>query len=87
MKSITVEYLLTEEQAERLFKIASAYEKKGIHTTEETHFGFIMTEGARWEIDDRLSLHEWRLGMSDSWNRDSWKKDWKKQGENLCVRE
>lgn len=59
IKEMSVEYLITDEQAERLEKLVEAYAKKGLkNTTPEKVFQLIMITGASHEIDKKLSMEE-----------------------------
>lgn len=74
MREITVTYLLSEEQEERLRIIAEAFNKKAAqyqeHSTqkfsnksEDAWFENIMCEGSMFDINDRFTHYEKMFGI------------------------
>lgn len=63
-RTISVEYVISDEEYGRLERIAEAYKEKGLVQTPERAFESIMTCGAKGEIEDRMSLHERWLGIN-----------------------
>lgn len=76
MREITVTYLLSEEQEERLRIITEAFNKKATqcykeHSTqkfsdksEDAWFKNIMCEGSKFDINDRFTHYEKMFGIS-----------------------
>lgn len=65
MQEITVKYLLTDEEVERLKKITEEYKKQGLNVTKEKEFEFIMCLGSSYDIDSKFKFHEWKLGLRE----------------------
>lgn len=64
---LTVSYVIDDEVYARLQKINEEYKKKGIDGSSEDLFSFIMTAGSFFDIDGKFKLHEWQLGLRESW--------------------
>ena len=67
MREITVKYTLKDEDEERLKKITEEYKKRGINLSEDKIFESIMCCGCKYDIDSRLKLHEWKLGLREDY--------------------
>lgn len=65
MKEITVKYLLTDEEVERLQKITEWYKKQGLDIPLEKQFENIMCAGSKHDIDSKFKFHEWKLGLRE----------------------
>lgn len=65
MKEITVTYTLSDKDEYRLKKITEEYRKQGIDLTEDKLFKTMMTIGSFHTIDQKLSYHEWSLGLKE----------------------
>ena len=66
MKQITVTYLLSDEELERLERIVEAYkEQKGLDSTPCRLFEGIMLCGAKYDIDKKFSTHEEILSLQN----------------------
>lgn len=62
-----VNYMLDEQELERLKNIRAAYQKRqGLYLDMEEQFELIMTHGSKWEIDRRFKNHEIFLGLKKS---------------------
>lgn len=66
MKEIKVNYLINDEEYERLSKITEEYKKQGLDTTPERMFELIMTLGCIYNIDEKFKYHEWQLGLREN---------------------
>lgn len=67
MQEITVKYLLTDEEVERLKKITEEYKKQGLDLTPEKQFENIMFAGSKYDIDKKFKLHEFSLGLREDY--------------------
>ena len=67
MQEITVKYLLTDEEVERLQKITEEYKKLGLDLPPEKQFGNIMCCGSKFDIDSKFKFHEWKLGLREDY--------------------
>ena len=65
MQKITVKYLLTDEEMERLQKITEGYNKQGMKLTCEKQFENIMFAGSKYDIDNKFKFHELALGLRE----------------------
>ena len=63
MREITVKYLLTDEDENRLKKITEAYRKQGLNESEDEMFASIMDHGSTYDIGQKLRYHELSLGI------------------------
>ncbi|GEM_PF-5793341 len=68
MKEITVKYLISDEQEQRLLKITEEYNKQGVDNDINEQFEFIMTLGSKFNIDEKLKFHEYKLGLKNETN-------------------
>ena len=68
MKDITITFTLYDEHEERLKKIVEEYKKQhNFEQTEDKMFEFIMLAGSTHDIDAKLKLHEWKLGLREDY--------------------
>ena len=67
MREITVTYLLMNEDEKRLENITEEYKKRGVNLSEDKQFESIMRYGCMYDIDSRLKLHEWKLGLREDY--------------------
>lgn len=67
MRHISVEYLVEDEEYERLKKITEGYKIQGLDLTPEKMFQGIMTTGAKYDKDDKLKFHEWKLELRENY--------------------
>ena len=68
MRDITVKYTLKDEDEERLKKITEEYKKQyDFEMTEEKMFDSIMCLGSWHNIDDKVKVHERRLGLIEDY--------------------
>lgn len=65
LREITVSFLLTDEQEQRLREITEAYKKLGHDLTEEKVFQMMMSGGCKYDIDNKLKFHECKLGLDE----------------------
>lgn len=65
MREITVSFLLTDEQEQRLREVTEAYKKLGHDLPEEKVFQMIMSGECRYDIDNKLRFHECKLGLDE----------------------
>lgn len=63
MRTISVNYLISDEEYARLVKITEGYKEQGVDCTPEEQFEFIMRMGSKYNIDNKFSLHERILGI------------------------
>ena len=70
MREISVTYLLSDEDEERLKKITEEYKKQGLDMTEDKIFEGIMFCGAMYDIDKKFTLHESSLGLRENCKED-----------------
>lgn len=68
MHNITVEYLIEDDEYERLKSITDGYKKLGLEGfTPEKMFESIMITGSKYNKDDKFKLHEWKLGLREDY--------------------
>ena len=67
MREITVNYLLLDEDEERLKRITEEYKKQGLNLSEDKMFEGIMCCGSQYDIDNKLKFHEWKLGLREDY--------------------
>lgn len=66
-RSIEVSYMIEDEEYTRLMVISEEYKKQGLDMTPEKMFESIMLLGAKYNKDDKLKFHEWKLGLRDDY--------------------
>lgn len=69
MREITVNYLILDEDEERLKKITDEYKKQGLNLSEDKMFENIMCCGSKYDVDSKLKFHEWKLGLREDYNQ------------------
>lgn len=67
MREVIVEYMLLDEDEQRLEKITEEYRKQGLDFTSDKMFESIMFCGSKFDIDNKFKFHEWKLGLRDYW--------------------
>ena len=67
MREITVNYLILDEDEERLKKITEEYKKQGLNLSEDKMFEGIMCCGSKYDVDSKLKFHEWKLGLREDY--------------------
>ena len=65
MREITVNYLILDEDEERLKRITEEYKKQGSNLSEDKMFDAIMCLGSYHDIAKKLKFHEWKLGLRE----------------------
>ena len=66
MREITVNYLLSDEDEQRLCRITEEYKKLGLNLSLDKQFEAIMCCGSRYDVDAKFKFHEWKLGLRES---------------------
>ena len=69
MREITVNYLLLDEEEERLNKITEQYKKQGLNLSEDKMFEGIMCCGSKYDVDSKLKFHEFKLGLREDYHQ------------------
>lgn len=66
---ITVEYLVEDDEYERLNRITEEYKKQGLDKdfTPEKMFQAIMTTGSKYDKDEKFKFHEWKTGLREDY--------------------
>lgn len=67
MREVIVKYTLLDEDEQRLEKITEEYKKQGLDFTSDKMFESIMLTGSKYNIDDKLKFHEWKLGLRENY--------------------
>lgn len=67
MREITVNYLILDEEEERLKRITEEYRKQGSNLSEDKIFEGIMCCGSEYDVDAKLKFHEWKLGLREDY--------------------
>ena len=67
MREITVNYLILDEDEERLKKITEEYKKQGLNLSEDKMFEGIMCCGSKNDVDSKLKFHEWKRGLIEDY--------------------
>ena len=67
MRDIMVKYTLTDEEEQRLKRITEEYKKHNLESTEDKMFDSIMCIGSRYDIDSKLKVYEWKLGLREDY--------------------
>ena len=65
MKEICVTYLLSDEEEQRLKRITEEYKEQDLLLSADKIFQNIMLIGSKYDIDNKLKLHECLLGLRD----------------------
>lgn len=67
---ISVEYLIEDTEYDRLKLITEGYKNQGLDKdfTPEKMFESIMVTGSKYDVDDKLKYHEWKLGLREDWH-------------------
>ena len=66
MMEISIKYLISNEDKERLKRIVEEYKKQhNFESTEDKMFESIMLTGSKHDIDAKLKFHEWKLGLRE----------------------
>lgn len=65
MKEMTVTYLLSDEQEQRLARITEEYKKQNLNLSLDKQFNGIMTFGSDDDINRRFAIHEQQLGIRE----------------------
>lgn len=63
MREITVRYMLSDEEENRLRKITEAYRKQGLNETADEMFESIMTTGSESDIGRKFKAREMQLNL------------------------
>jgi len=63
MREISVNYILFDENEERLRKITEEYKKQGLDLSEDKMFEAIMFYGSKHDIDNKFKFDERKLGL------------------------
>ncbi len=63
MREVSVNYMLSDEDEERLRRITDEYKKQGLDLSEDKQFKAIMFCGSKHDIDNKFKFHEWKLGL------------------------
>lgn len=61
MRKITVKYILSDEEENRLRKITEAYRKEGLNKTIDEMFETIMRIDSEYDIGQKFEYHEQQL--------------------------
>ena len=69
MREITVNYLILDEDEERLKKITEEYKKHGLNLSEDKMFEGIMCCGSKYDVDNKLKFHEWKLELREDYHQ------------------
>ena len=68
MREVTVKFTIYDEDKKRLKKITEEYKKQhNFEQTEDKMFEFIMLAGSTHDIDAKLKLNEWKLGLREDY--------------------
>ncbi len=67
VRKISVNYMLSKEDEERLQKITEEYKKQGLNLSEDKQFEAIMICGSKHDIDNKFKFHEWKLELRENW--------------------
>jgi hypothetical protein len=67
---INVEYLIEDNEYDRLQLITEEYKKQGLDAdfTPEKMFCSIMRTGSKYDKDEKFKFHEWKLGLREDWH-------------------
>lgn len=66
MKEITVRFLLSDQEEQRLRRITDGYKKLGLDTSMERMFDTIMFTGSKYDVDSKFKFHERKLGIIEN---------------------
>lgn len=68
MREITVNYLLSDEDEQRLNRIVEFYSTYGYNFSADKLFEHIMCLGCKYDIDKKFRFHEFKLGLREHYN-------------------
>ena len=66
MRDITVKFMLSDEDEQRLHKITELYNQQGLILSEDRMFESIMFTGSKYDVDKKFRFHEWKLGLREN---------------------
>lgn len=66
MRNITVEFMISDENEQRLRKITELYKQQGLDLSEDEMFESIMFIGSKYDVDKKFRFHEWKLGLREN---------------------
>ena len=69
MREITVNYLLLDEDEERLKRITEEYKKQGLNLSEDKMFEGIMCYRSKYDVDSKFKFHECKLGFREDYKQ------------------
>ena len=67
MREIIVNYLILDEDEERLKRITEEYKKQGLSLSEDKMFEGIMCYGSKYDVDSKFKFHECKLGFREDY--------------------
>ena len=67
MREITVNYLILDEDEERLKRITEEYKKQGLNLSEDKMFEGIMCYGSKYDVDSKFKFPECKLGFREDY--------------------
>ncbi len=65
MREVSVNYMLSDEDEERLRRITDEYKKQGLNLSEDRQFETIMFRGSKHDIDKKFKFHESKRGLKE----------------------
>ena len=66
MRDITVKFMLSDEDEQRLHKITELYNQQGLILSEDRMFESIMFTGSKYDVDKKFRFNEWKLGLREN---------------------
>lgn len=70
MRDITVKFMLSDEDEQRLHKITELYNQQGLILSEDRMFESIMFTGSEYDVDKKFRFHEWKLGLRENFTEE-----------------
>lgn len=70
MRDITVKFMLSDENEQRLQKITELYKQQGLDLSEDKMFESIMLTGSKYDVDKKFQFHEWKLGLRENFTEE-----------------
>lgn len=65
-----VEFILSDEDEQRLRKITELYRQQGLDLSEDKMFESIMFTGSKYDINKKFQFHEWKLGLRENFTEE-----------------
>lgn len=70
MREITMKFMISDEDEQRLKKITELYKAQGLNLSEDKMFESIMFTGSKYDVDKKFRFHECKLGLRENYTEE-----------------